>query len=108
MSRILPFALLTAAVLALMPARAEPPLTLKSIKVELPDSGRTFSGPGSDAVNNHCLACHSAGMVLNQPIMPRAAWQTEVNKMIRVYKAPVAGKDVAAIVDYLTRAKSEK
>jgi len=96
------------ALLAPMPSRATPPLTLKSVKVELPDSGRMFPGPGSDAVNNNCLACHSAGMVLNQPVMPKAAWQAEVNKMIRVYKAPVAEENVASIVDYLTSIKGEK
>ena len=65
----------------------------------------TFPGPGSDAINNNCLVCHSAGMVLNQPALPKAAWQAEVDKMIHVYKAPVAPEDVAAIVDYLAKIK---
>lgn len=103
-----PLALLIAALLAPVPGRAEPPITLKSVKVDLPDSARTFSGSGSDAVNNNCLACHSAGMVLNQPALPKAAWQAEVGKMINVFKAPVAKEDVAAIVDYLTANKGEK
>jgi mono/diheme cytochrome c family protein len=82
---------------------AAAPLELKSVTVDLPDSDRTFPpGPGSDAVNNNCLACHSADMVLNQPAMSKAAWAAEVNKMITVYKAPVAPEDVAAVVDYLT------
>jgi hypothetical protein len=102
-----PAALLLAAALAPLPGRAAPPLTLKSVKVDLPDSGRMFPGPGADAINNNCLACHSAGMVLNQPALPKAAWQAEVNKMIQVYKAPVDEKDVGAIVDYLARTKSE-
>jgi len=33
------------------------------------------------------------------------SWQAEVNKMINVYKAPVAKEDVPAIVEYLTRTK---
>ncbi len=106
--KLLPLALLMATVFAPMPGRAQPPLTLKSVKVDLPDSGRMFSGSGSDAINNNCLACHSAGMVLNQPALPKAAWQAVVNKMIDVYKAPVAEADAAAIVDYLTRTKGEK
>jgi mono/diheme cytochrome c family protein len=82
---------------------AAAPLELKSVTVDLPDSDRTFPpGPGSDAVNNNCLACHSAGMVLNQPAMSKAAWAAEVNKMVTAYKAPVAPEDVGAIVDYLT------
>jgi len=47
-------------------------------------------------------------MVLNQPALPAAAWQAEVGKMINTYKAPVAPEDVAAIVDYLVRAKGAK
>lgn len=106
--KLLPLAFLMATVLAPMPGRAESPLTLKSVKVDLPDPGRMFPGPGSDAINNNCLSCHSAGMVLNQPALPKATWQAVVNKMINIYKAPVAEADAAAIVDYLTRTKGAK
>jgi cytochrome c5 len=98
-------ALLMVAVLAPISGRTEPLTTLKSVTVDLPDSGRTFPGPGADAINNNCLACHSAGMVLNQPVLPKSAWQAEVTKMIQTYKAPVSEEDVAAIVDYLARMK---
>jgi hypothetical protein len=81
-------------------------LTLHSVSIDLPDSGRMFPGPGSDGINNNCLACHSAGMVLNQPMLPKSAWQAEVTKMIQSYKAPVSEDDVAAIVDYLARMKA--
>jgi len=80
-------------------------VTLRSVAVDLPDRGVAFPGPGSDAANNNCLTCHSAGMVLNQPKMSRAAWQGEVEKMIGTYKAPVAQGDVGAIVDYLANLK---
>jgi len=90
-------------------ARAAPPLELKSVKLDLPDSDRMFpDGPGSDAINNNCLACHSADMVLNQPTLSNEAWTAEVHKMINNYKAPVAPEDVAAIVDYLTALKGAK
>jgi hypothetical protein len=92
-----------AAALAPIAGRAGPPPTLKSVAVDLPDPGRMLPGPGADAVNSNCLACHSAGMILNQPALPEAAWQAEVSKMIDVYKAPVTQKDVPAIVEYLTR-----
>jgi cytochrome c5 len=82
---------------------------LKSVKVDLPDSDRMFpAGPGSDAINNNCLACHSAGMVLNQPELSKQAWAAEVNKMISVYKAPVAPEDVSPIVEYLSTVKGAK
>ena len=60
-----------------------------------------FEGPGADAANNNCLACHSAGMVLNQPAMSKAQWQAEVEKMRTAYKAPIDSSDVGSIVDYL-------
>jgi cytochrome c553 len=90
-------------------AWAATPLQLKSVKVDLPDSDKMFpTGPGSDAINNNCLACHTADMVLNQPALPKEAWAAEVNKMINNYKAPVAPEDVATIVDYLTSLKGAK
>jgi cytochrome c5 len=76
-------------------------VTLHSVSVELPDPERAFPGAKADAVNNNCLACHSAGMVLNQPHLSRADWQAEVEKMRNTYKAPIADADVPAIVDYL-------
>src|ERR1700682_1244314 len=90
-------------------ARAATPFELKPVKVDLPDSDRMFpAGPGSDAINNNCLACHSAGMVLNQPALSKQAWAAEVNKMINAYKAPIGPEDVGAIVEYLTRIKGAK
>jgi cytochrome c5 len=75
-------------------------VTLRSVSVDFPDPGRTFPG-AADAVNNNCLACHSAGMVLTQPHLSRADWQAEVDKMRNTYKAPIADVDVPKIVDYL-------
>jgi hypothetical protein len=76
-----------------------------SVNVDLPFGDRMFGGPGADAINGNCLSCHSAGMVLNQPPLPRATWEAEVNKMRQAYKAPVSDEDVKPIVDYLTRIK---
>jgi cytochrome c5 len=84
-------------------------VTLHSVNVEFPDPGRMFPGDGkADAINNNCLACHSAGMVLTQPAMSRAEWQSEVEKMRGSYKAPVEEADVPAIVDYLVALKGRK
>jgi hypothetical protein len=77
-------------------------ITLRSVSVDLPDGDRSFpGGAAADAVNNNCLACHSAGMVLTQPRLSRAQWQAEVDKMRGTYKAPIDAADVPAIVDYL-------
>jgi mono/diheme cytochrome c family protein len=98
--------LLTALVagFALLPlyAAAQGKFSLKSVNLELPANDNMFAdGPGSDAANSNCLACHSAEMVLDQPALSKSNWQAEVDKMRMTYKAPIDDKDVDAIVTYL-------
>jgi mono/diheme cytochrome c family protein len=101
--KLLPVALITVSVLAPLGAHAEQKRSLTSVTVDLPFGDRTFpDGPGADLVNSNCLACHSAGMALNQPALTKAQWRTEVEKMRTAYKAPIDPKDLDAIVDYLT------
>jgi hypothetical protein len=102
---ILILALLGIVLVAPLSCYAQSSIVLKSDSIDLPDRGVMFSGPGADVLNNNCLACHSAGMVLNQPALTAAAWRAESEKMIHVYKAPIDEKDVPAIVDYLARTK---
>ncbi len=81
-------------------------ITLHSVSVGLPSSERMFpGGADAEAINNNCLACHSAGMVLTQPGLSRGIWQQEVEKMRAQYKAPVDEADVPAIVAYLAEHK---
>ena len=90
----------------LAPARAASPMTFTSVSVDLPAGDQMFAdAPGSDAINNNCLACHSAGMVLNQPALTKAEWSGLVAKMIDVYKAPIDPGDVNDIIAYLTKMK---
>ncbi|MRI55280.1 cytochrome c [Methylobacterium sp. DB1607] len=110
MTRILLAA--TALGLGVAPALAEgpapKPMTFSSKKIELPQSERMFpGGPEAEAVNNNCLACHSAGMVLTQPKLSKAQWTETVNKMVKVYHATVSPEDVGAIVDYLANLKPQ-
>ena len=103
---ILPAVVLAGITLAPAAGYREVPLELKSVSVNLPFGDKTFPpGPGSDVINQNCLACHSADMVLNQPKLSRSAWTAVVDKMINSYKAPVAPADVPAIVDYLMATK---
>ena len=100
-----------AAGVALLPfcAKAQGKVSLKSVTVDLPPGDDTFpNGPGADAINNNCLACHSADMVLNQPALPKAQWEAEIDKMITAYKAPIDPKDVGAILDNLVSIKGVK
>lgn len=93
---------------AAAPAAATAPALPAEVKITLPAGLDTYDGTDAAAINNNCLGCHSKDMVLNQPRLPRAAWEAEVAKMRNVYKAPVAAGDVAAIVDYLVRIKGAK
>ena len=106
---MLPIALVVGVAFAPVCARAESQLSLKSVSVDLPPGDEMFpNGPGADAINNNCLACHSADMVLNQPALPMTQWHAEVDKMRAAYKAPIDPKDASAIVDYLVSIKGVK
>jgi mono/diheme cytochrome c family protein len=105
----LSFGLLACALLMPLPAKAKAAVSLKSVSVSLPDSDRDLpDGPGLAAAQGNCLSCHSAGMILNQPAMPKAVWEAEVAKMRNVYNAPIPEKNVPNIVDYLTAIKGPK
>jgi mono/diheme cytochrome c family protein len=74
----------------------------KTMTMELPPDAAAFpDGPNVKTVTQNCLACHSADMVLDQALLPRATWAAEVAKMRNVYKAPIGDADAALIVDYL-------
>jgi mono/diheme cytochrome c family protein len=101
---ILSLAVITMFALAPLAGHSDDQLLLKSVSVDLPSDDRMFSGgPGSDAANANCLACHSADMVLYQPALSKTQWRDEVEKMRNAYKAPIDAKDVDTIVDYLVR-----
>jgi cytochrome c5 len=88
--KMLPIVLAAGVVLASLGTQAADKLALKSVSVDLPAGDRMLpGGPGADVANDNCLACHSAGMVLNQPAMSKAQWQTEVEKMRTAYKASI-------------------
>jgi hypothetical protein len=106
---LLPIALVVGVAFAPVCARAQSQLSLKSVSFDLPPGDDMFpNGPGADAINNNCLACHSADMVLNQPALPMTQWHAEVDKMRTAYKAPIDPKDVDAILEYLVSIKGEK
>src|SRR5208337_1007169 len=94
--------LLTAAILAAsplpLPARADALTELHSLKLDVPASDMMFpDGPGADAINSNCIACHSADHVLNQPSLQKETWEEVIHKMIEAYKAPISQEDAAVI-----------
>jgi sulfite dehydrogenase (cytochrome) subunit B len=60
------------------------------------------AGVGRDVVEGYCSACHSLDYPRqNARFLNRQGWETEVNKMIKTYGAPIEPADAKAIVDYL-------
>lgn len=100
--------LIIVAALMVVGAQAQDKLILKSVNVDLPFGDRMFQGAGSEALNNNCLACHSAGMVLTQPALSKEQWHAEVEKMLYAYKAPIDPKDIDAIVNSLMGVQQAK
>jgi hypothetical protein len=81
---------------------ADASITLPDDPVGLPDL------PGREAVIANCTACHSSSMMLQQPDIPRAKWESIVGKMGEVYKAPIDAAAVPEIVDYLMAAQAAR
>lgn len=63
---------------------------------------KAAAGPGFEAAQNNCRACHSADYIAIQPPNKgKPFWEAEVAKMVNVYKAPIAAEDMKAIAEYL-------
>ena len=61
-------------------------------------------GPGVEVAENNCKACHSADYLdIQPPKKGEAFWGAEVQKMIKVYHAPITEADAKTIADYLAR-----
>ena len=75
------------------------PAIANPIEYRLPEETANLKpGPGLESAQV-CGACHSVDYISTQPSkMGKAFWEAEVQKMIKVYKAPI---DAAAIADYL-------
>jgi mono/diheme cytochrome c family protein len=88
---------------AAAPKISNAPAVPHSVQVTLPSGTTAFpAGPGADLANQHCVICHSTGMVLRQPPLSFEEWKAEVAKMRAVYGAPLPGEDIEAIARYLT------
>lgn len=65
---------------------------------------RLKPAPEAVLVRANCSICHSVDYIeMNAPFMKRAAWETEVRKMIKVMGAPVPEDAVPQIVNYLVQ-----
>ena len=63
-----------------------------------------IDAPGRGMVESNCALCHSLDYPrTNAPFMNRKMWQAEIDKMIKVFGAPIEPADAAVIVDYLVK-----
>ncbi|MBA4044396.1 MAG: sulfite:cytochrome C oxidoreductase subunit b precursor [Erythrobacter sp.] len=77
-------------------------ITLPDDPLDLPDL------PGRDAVIANCTACHSPSTMLQQPQVSREKWESQVTKMVEIYKAPIDPEAVPAIVDYMVAVQAQQ
>jgi sulfite dehydrogenase (cytochrome) subunit B len=67
------------------------------------ETAEFLPGPGAEAAQGNCLVCHSADYVKMQPRdQGKAFWTAEVNKMIKVFGAPIGPGEAAKIIGYLS------
>ena len=70
-------------------------INLPAVRIELKE------GEGRVKAETFCNICHSTDYITTQPKFPRAQWTATVNKMIKVFGAPVSEEDAKTIVNYL-------
>jgi cytochrome c5 len=70
-------------------------ITLPQMEPNLPPA------PGRETVLATCVICHTTRYITMQPTFTRAAWTAEVEKMRKVFGAPMTNEQAAQAVDYL-------
>jgi len=58
-------------------------------------------GKHFDAIQAHCLTCHSFGYIINQGPQSKAFWAGKVKKMVVAFKAPISDEDSVLVTEYL-------
>jgi cytochrome c5 len=59
-------------------------------------------GNGRDVVESYCSACHSLQYLPENGFLNRQGWESEVEKMIKAFGAPIESVDAKVIIDYLS------
>jgi len=75
------------------------------LKIGLPtETAMLKPGPGAELAGSQCLICHSPDYITTQPRdKPLAFWKAEVEKMKKVYGAPIADDQIDPVSEYLAR-----
>jgi hypothetical protein len=79
---------------------------LTSQKISVPFRNKTFPGAGEDAkiANEHCLLCHSKGMIDTQPPLTLETWKKEVNKMRIAYGCRLRADQSDRVAEFISHA----
>ena len=78
-----------------------PIAVLLAVSAQVRKMSRSRLAPAG-TVEGYCNACHSLDYLrINAPFLNRQGWETEVNKMITAFGAPIGPSDAKIIVDYL-------
>ncbi|MCL4475821.1 MAG: cytochrome c [Nitrospirae bacterium] len=94
-SMILASLILAAAFAVAGPQAPVHSISLPETRVEL------APGDGKVKVETFCNICHSLDYITMQPKFSRAQWTGTVNKMVKVFGAPINEEDSKMIIDYL-------
>ena len=83
-------------------------LDLTSQKITLPFGNKTFAGNGEEVtiVNEHCLLCHSKGMIDTQPPLTLESWKKEVDKMRTSYGCPLRADQTSDVARFILHAEN--
>ena len=83
-------------------------INLTSQKITLPFGNKTFAGNGEEVtiVNEHCLLCHSKGMIDTQPPLTLESWKNEVDKMRTAYGCPLRADQTAGVAEFISHAEN--
>ncbi len=102
MKKLVAIVLIAGGVLGALPLKAfASPVTYQLP----PETAVLRPGPGRDAAQNNCTACHSVDYIAIQPPKKgKAFWESEVTKMVQTYKAEINPEDAKVISDYLATA----
>lgn len=77
-------------------------IAASSKTIMLPGPGTSYTGPGAEILNTNCLLCHSPTFVDTQPPLSPQTWQAEVEKMRKVFGAPIDPAVIPELVKVLT------
>jgi mono/diheme cytochrome c family protein len=78
-----------------------PTTGVRSITLPATDMPAMPPGPGMATFMSACVLCHTPRYVLMQPPFPKKTWMAEVDKMKKVYGAPILEDQVEPLVSYL-------